>query len=48
MIEGPTHVNDVSKDLVEAVVEFNHPSEIVEGAINAYKGRTDKVDAPAA
>ena len=48
MVEDPSHMNDVCKDLVEEVIEFDQPGEPVEGAINAYEGRTEKVDAPAA
>ena len=34
-------MNDVCKDLVEEVIEFDQPGEPVESAINACEGRTE-------
>ena len=48
MAEDLSHMNDVCKDLVEEVIEFEDPGELVESAINACKGRTEEVNAPAA
>ena len=48
MVEDPSHMNDVCKDSVEEVIEFDQSGEPVEGAINASKGRTEKVNVPAA
>ena len=41
-------MNDVCKDLVEEVIEFEQPGEPVESAINTCEGRTEEVNAPAA
>ena len=48
MVEDLSHVNVVCKDTVKEVIEFDETGELVEGTINASKGRTEKVDAPAA
>ena len=38
-------MNDVCKDLVEEVIEFEQPREPVESAISTCEGRTDEVNA---
>ena len=48
MAEDPSHMNDVCKDLVEEVIECEKPGELVQSAIDACKGRTEEVNAPAA
>ena len=48
MAEDSSHMNDVGKDLIEEVIEFEQPGVPAEGTIHAYEGRTEKIDAPAA